>query len=784
MVRAKKNAVLAWTTFLTLALAVPGCKQKIASDDGSSVQTLDNFARKVGTPIRQNHCGPSSATPGDRSRGLIVKEENIIFPAKSGLWADERVHEQLKKEVYGVLSQLPPSLLALFFARDGKIDLSRVPGHPEPVAKICAHALDPQTSRFLENDLMLSCWGLDLNEGTPTIFVDPTSNGDSGFTGVHHSLVRMFGRVLSQILFKYDIELEKADGSALAETNSVGLNKKYVLVPKETPSPNDRAFLENLTNSLWKDVYGKSKVEGIDSFEKLNQWLKESAKNPEFDLSGFQDMYFSGREAERIEYQYFVFAEAFDSYYCSDETRTIMKQKFPESYCQMKFLDRDLNPIVNHGLSEDKHGDFAKMFIASTNSQSGSDIQCSWEKRDPAGSEPSQAKFALGRVEDDYGSGGKVPYPQPSGPYYSGYSPQGSYGTTVIVQQPEQRCTIGCAVGGFFSSIFNGIGTAIGGVVKGAGMILGGAVNLVTYPFRAIFDGVQTSTTTCCVSGGPAYGGYGQGGIYTDGGRYAGGGPYGGGGVYGGTIYGGGNYGRPYPPIPPQGGWNSNYPQPCYPQRMPYTPTSPYQQYYSGQGTGQLGKAGGGFYLGQPGSQYPGQYTNYPECIGGSCGPSPGGPGYPNNGGYPNGSGYPGGYQPGGPYPSIPNQPAYCGSYDQYQGYPVDGNQPVKGYGSLGSNMGSVPTVDYDSTLGDRGDSNYYRTSVDYRNDSSQTDYAYGTAKTPARPTPKKKSSSGIPGCGVIGASTFPWLSAGMWLVLLILLPAAVIGTSRKGQTR
>ncbi len=117
MVRAKKNAVLAWTTFLTLALAVPGCKQKIASDDGSSVQTLDNFARKVGTPIRQNHCGPSSATAGDRSRGLIVKEENIIFPAKSGLWADERVHEQLKKEVYGVLSQLPPSLLALCFSR-------------------------------------------------------------------------------------------------------------------------------------------------------------------------------------------------------------------------------------------------------------------------------------------------------------------------------------------------------------------------------------------------------------------------------------------------------------------------------------------------------------------------------------------------------------------------------------------------------------------------------------------------------------------------------------------
>jgi hypothetical protein len=836
MVTARSLKVTTYTTVAALFMATFGCKPKGETGEESAAKTLDNFARNpaAGQPLRQNTCGPAAGTS---KKLLLVDEESIILPKAEGLWADQKVRDQLKIEVYGVLSQVPPSLLAIFFQMGGKIDLSRVPNEQsaETVNQICQQALDPNSTHFVDNDLLTSCWRVDLNSGAVTIFVDPVSNGENSFTGVHHSLVRSFGYFLSQVMFKYDIEREaaKSDTKALGTAASNGA-KKFVLIPKESPAPNDQVFLKNLADSVWKDVYGTSTADGITKLEEMVEYLKAHPDH-KYDLSPYQSAYFSDKAEERVQFEYYAFAEAFDSYYCSEDTVKLMASDFPESYCQLKWLDTQLNPKLAHGVSSSHDPEEFALLESISGPKIKSYATCEWEKSDEKQEAQAKSKspaLALGNFD---GVGGNVVYVQPRGRYYGGYTAQGSYGAGLGYSQ----CSVGCGSGGFLSSIFNGVGTIVGGVVKGAATIAGGAINLAVSPLKALFGGASCGVRPYADGGVTYYNGYGQVGVYAPGGYYAGGGIYGGIGIDAGFGFGGATYGRPYPPMIPSGGWNSQYPMPCFPQQIQFAQTSPYQtQYYnnmypgydSGYGwqggqTYQKGYGGKFYFAPQPQVLNPGQYQQLPQWNPSNayCQQIAGGnqygayvvPGYQANYSLP-------GYQANYGVPSyqanvavggcpnlpwnqaIPGQPGYCAPYSQYQGYPMKDGLPVKGsvgladasvansswngtgtdpYGTGMSNNSTSSTWSSNSGTSSYSSSSYGSSGNSYSSDSSNNSYSSGSYSSSSSQQPQKKvkkSSGGLDGCGTTGSANAGPLAVFWLLCAGALLPPAILRRAGK----
>jgi hypothetical protein len=289
-------------------LTLGGCKPS-GLDDGqdSTAQTLDNFARKSGAPIRMNHCGLTDEEAPEDGLPLVVKEKNIIWPdLKDNNWSSRQL-KSLKKEVNKVLAQIPPSVMTLFFALDGKIDFSRTPNHSEPLWKICNKSVESDKEQFGEGNLLLSCWKRDKKTGGATIYIDPSSDGKSSFKGVHHALIRSFGYVLSQIFFYYDI----AQGSAKPGQTGKEGEIYFDVFEKNKPSENSTILLENLANAFWRDVYGTNLLEGSNGDE------VESGRARKYDLSAYKDMYYSKDPAEKMKFQTYVFAEAFDSFHCS-----------------------------------------------------------------------------------------------------------------------------------------------------------------------------------------------------------------------------------------------------------------------------------------------------------------------------------------------------------------------------------------------------------------------------------------------------------------------------------
>jgi hypothetical protein len=803
MANFRNRAIKTTVSILSLYLILAGCKSKDEGGDQATVKTLDNFARspKAGTPIRTNHCGPEKGAAGSKEKLALFEDSRIVWPTEGGLWTAEAI-AKLKEETHSVLGQIPPALLLQFHAFDGKIDLSHTPGENnlDTVTSNCIQSLDPATTRFLFNDLLLSCWSQDPKTNAITIFIDPASNGVDGFTGIHHALVRSFGFVLSQVLFNNDFEYAPP---ALALTGADAAKEdtgKYSFTPKGKPSANDMAFLENLTNSLWKDVYGKSRVEGLDSEEKLAALVKEKEGGFKFDLSNFQDLYFSAEKNSRTQYQFFVFAEAFDSYYCSEDTRKQMREEFPESYCQIKLLDYGLNPKIDSNMTEEKNGALGKLVNELAAGRSASDEKkCSWETPVEADKKEEPAQFALGNPGGNtktsgQSSGQQVTYGPPSGPYNAGYSSSGSYGGASV----PPGCYVGCSSGGFFSSILGGVGAFVGG-----------AIDIVTSPIAAIFHGVHAGIQPygggVGVNYGYGYGGGGYNGGGYNGGFYNGGGSNGGGynvGYNGGPIFGGGVYGRPYPPIQQQGGWNSSYPPPCYAAQAQYKATSPFQLQYEqqygsqfgpqygqqyGQLYGQQFRAGSSFYLGQPISQNPGQYPNNPNY---NYNQNYNNPNYNqnydnqnyNNQNYNNYPNYNNGYAYQN-YPQVSNLPSYCAPQYQYQGYPENNGVPIKGGSGL-----AVTTSNNTSAVNPPAAT--ASTAYDYKNTSSydssrngvSTGNSSGVSQPPVTRPVAKKSSSNFGSCGTLGLAGTLTLEPFLLLLLGMFMPFMINNFGRRRQ--
>ncbi|MEZ4742029.1 MAG: hypothetical protein R3B45_06240 [Bdellovibrionota bacterium] len=281
-------------------------KKKNDKDEQSQVETLDNLAKRDDAEINPNQCRPFGQSI---ERKVIVKEENISVKNVSVASAD-----YIKDEIYSVMANVPQSVLAVFFALDGKVEANT------ETSAICQNLIqnnaEHDASQYKEGDQLVSCWKRDEN-GAPTIYIDPTitvSNNQESALGIHHGLLRSFGYVASELFLSLDITVDENDPKIW--------HAKEIAQPKEA----DRLMLENLSKAFVEDV---------------------KASNGKYNLDNYQHL-INGSDEDKIKFSYFVFAEAFDSYHCSEQTHNLIATDFPETYKNMSAVVETLNKLEDY----------------------------------------------------------------------------------------------------------------------------------------------------------------------------------------------------------------------------------------------------------------------------------------------------------------------------------------------------------------------------------------------------------------------------------------------------
>jgi hypothetical protein len=200
----------------------------------------------------------------------------------------------------------------VFFALDSTIEVNR------DASKICRNLLnsraEPDATQYSEDEHLVSCWERS-EKGAATIYIDPNamvSNSEEGYLGIHHGLIRAFGYVIAEMFLKLDMTKEAGD------------ENKWHVKELASPKADDQKMLETLADAFISDV---------------------EASDGRYSLEDYQDL-INGSDKQKEEFRFFVFAEAFDSYHCNNETRALIKKDFPETYKAMTSVVSVLNEPV------------------------------------------------------------------------------------------------------------------------------------------------------------------------------------------------------------------------------------------------------------------------------------------------------------------------------------------------------------------------------------------------------------------------------------------------------
>ncbi len=268
---------------------------------GSETKSLDNFARASTSDLRQNQCHGSYPLMED----LFSPEVEMINirPAQG-----QKV-EQLQAKVESALRAVPTEVQVAYFGLGGIIEVT--PNAHE----ICSQKLTAdQKDRVSEGGGRIKgCWKYQtdfyINDSNQyeedkrvVIYVDTDE------ASIEHALVRTFGYVLSQVLVKLDHQEGQAYLTQVAGDEQFDGAKQAVALAflKDVAGSNGKYDL-----SAYKSLVG-AEVLSQDDLVRRTSWDALMASSPE-SAKAFMD---------------YVFAEAFDSTYCSDETRATMSAGF------------------------------------------------------------------------------------------------------------------------------------------------------------------------------------------------------------------------------------------------------------------------------------------------------------------------------------------------------------------------------------------------------------------------------------------------------------------------
>ena len=387
-----------------------GCNVK---ETQSTPGSLDNFARSSEATLQNNKCEGSY----DLIEDLFSADVDVINIHV----ADDKARTIVQSRVESALRAVPTEIQVAFFGLGGIIEVT-----PQTHA-ICSQNLDEQQKiRMSEGGSKIKgCWKHQtdyLESATGEITEDQrvVMYIDTDEGSIEHALVRTFGYVLSQVLVKLDHDI--ANGKLIN-----GANDEHFAAAKEQIT---LAFLKDVAGSngkynldRFKDMIG-SDVINTDALARRSGW-DLLVKNKPKAAQSFMD---------------YVFAEAFDSQYCSTGTRQIMDQDFPETIEAFYPVSNAINALSSDLKEVEKVEDLAKL----------------------EASEPKKEEAAT--VDSDLPTGV-------------------TYGLTGMALTQEGYSL-------FIGRIFRGVGRVIGGVARGvfrgAQAVVMGASRIISGAARVI----------------------------------------------------------------------------------------------------------------------------------------------------------------------------------------------------------------------------------------------------------------------------------------------------------
>lgn len=278
-----------------------GCAQ----NNKSVVQTLDNLTRAPDKDIQWNQCSGTNTT-GEADYKIDV----------TGIPEADRV--TTKAEVIKALSAVPERKLKKNFFKIGKIKILS----PTDVEKKCAAGLSDATLQSITEQGQQSgprfCWQL---EDDSTI----TANLSSDPQDIHHHTVKMFGYLMTQIYVKYAENFPPSE-------RLFWLAEKF----KEARRLVFLGFIEDLETKKVKSRLNDVEKKYYNDFKTA---LKTSTCT---DLEDLENL---------------IYAESFDSYYCTTKTKNSMKTNFSYVY---NIFDRQ-----QQGITDDTSTNFSVNLIKS-----------------------------------------------------------------------------------------------------------------------------------------------------------------------------------------------------------------------------------------------------------------------------------------------------------------------------------------------------------------------------------------------------------------------------------
>jgi hypothetical protein len=282
---------------LLILLSCHACKAPPTDRMGSSLKTLDNFATADGE-FTVNECS------GERSASVtafIVAKTyltQIVVPTdKSWAAADLRA-------VYTSIAAVPPGILSVFF--DGLKGVVQITPESDKICKEHQRLSAGENARTSpensdQSNKFHGCWFMDAKG--PKIVVNSELTGGKR-KWILHSLVREFGYFTAEHLAAWNFVRRPAETN---ETNAW----YWELTAKKGPSELDGEFVTALGKAFEKEI--KSAMVSDPS---KHYSLQQYEKNPNFKNSLSK----------------WIFAEAFDSYFCSSKTEEKFRIDFPETY--------------------------------------------------------------------------------------------------------------------------------------------------------------------------------------------------------------------------------------------------------------------------------------------------------------------------------------------------------------------------------------------------------------------------------------------------------------------
>jgi hypothetical protein len=331
-------------------VAANGCK---STNKGSEVRSLDNFARKQGDAVKHNVCD------GSVSGGMTQQHQDYFGEWFEGsgdqskdsliqIQADNRnkddaavIEAALKK----ALTSVPLNLQTVFFGLKNRIVINEFSNEIckgefpalQPHARIFASegTLDPNDFNANssgkitdENVKVNSCWIYNDAKQRVEIHInnDVTtgSDGQKHALSVEHSTVRIFAYVLSQIAAHADLNGAQTD-------DVFGANDGRTYAP---------------------DKYGISFAKNQDFVKAMIQ-LEQDVIADVDNSKGKYDLYFYKKMTENSQtkdsFKHYLFADSFDSYYCSSSTRNIMISDFPKSHSTFEQVSQALENLKHNG---------------------------------------------------------------------------------------------------------------------------------------------------------------------------------------------------------------------------------------------------------------------------------------------------------------------------------------------------------------------------------------------------------------------------------------------------